>query len=214
MVLSLDPKGCKIYKTLAQRIITNIFKSKQLLEFCRWSWWKYFTVQPVQVEFLWIVQEQVEHSSLRDTARGKQAVLGLPLWIADLSRLLPGRPPGTEYNWANTVSVWQISAHTLDITSCCLSSPSRDRWRFLKQPEGSRPVASQSTQHRREGDQWQQNHLQRPGGVLQGQNKGACWYATHRPTLYSLLNIYFDMLYLSFCTRLWLNPTYLYYWRI
>lgn len=56
-------------------------------------------------------------------------------------------------------------------TSCCFSSPSRNRRRFLKQPEGSGAVASQSSQHRCEGDQRQQNHLQRPGGVLQGRHR-------------------------------------------
>lgn len=78
--------------------------------------------------------------------------------LSDTSYLFTQQTPETEFQ------------HMLcTLTGVCLSSPFRDRWRFLKQPEGSGPVASQSSQHRREGDQWQQNHLQRPGGVLQGQ---------------------------------------------
>lgn len=130
---------------------------------------KYVTTQPVQG---WALMNCAGAGGALELCE-KQRPRGtscLPLWTTYISHLLPGLAPETEYDRAKTV--W-ISART-GVTHQLFSSPSpsRDWWRFLEQPEDSGAVAAQSWQHRREGDQRQQNHLQRPGGVLQGQSKG------------------------------------------
>ena len=129
---------------------------------------KYVTTQPVQG---WALMNCAGAGGAlelceKQRPRGTSCLL---LWTAYISHLFPGLAPETEYDRAKTV--W-ISART-GVTQQLFSSPSpsRDWWWFLKQPEGSGAVAAQSSQHRREGDQRQQNHLQRPAGVLQGLNK-------------------------------------------
>lgn len=82
-----------------------------------------------------------------------------------------------------------------------LSSLSRDWWWVYKQPDGLGPLAPQSSQHRCEGDQRQQNHMQRPAGVFQGQNKAPWWYAQQPDSVLSLFKGPYFHIWLMKCNK-------------
>lgn len=100
---------------------------------------------------------------------------------------------------ASVISEWLCHAvHTHQP----LSSLSRDWWWVYKQPDGLGPLAPQSSQHRCEGDQRQQNHVQRPAGVFQGQNKASWWYAQQPDSVLSLFKVPYFHIWLIKCNKL------------